>query len=147
MRRLVCVLVAMLLAVAPVLAVGTVTVATTTVLGNVDRYTITWVSSAGGAVSGNAFTPRGYLLEVKFVPATGGTQPSDQYDVTLVDGDGVDVLTQGGTSHGANLSNASASRVLFTTPVPLDGSTTLDLVVANAGNAKGGTVVILVRRS
>jgi hypothetical protein len=139
---------AMLLTGAPVLAVGTLTVTgPVTVLGNIDRYTLDWVSAADGSVSGNAFTPRGYLLEIRFVPDAGGTQPTALYDITLVDSDGMDLLTIDGVSYGANLSNTAALRVVCNPPLILDGTTTLDLVVANAGNAKGGTVTLLVRRN
>jgi hypothetical protein len=81
------------------------------------------------------------------VPDGGGTQPSDLYDVTLVDTNAIDVIA----GVGANLSNATS-----TLKVPSFGTTTLyryyhdgtqqlDLVVANAGAAKGGTVVLWVR--
>jgi hypothetical protein len=133
---------------APVRAVGTLTVAVSDLGGGVTKYTLTWTSTAGGAVSGNAFAvKRGELLQVKFVPDAGGTQPTDLYDVTLVDTDSVDVLA----GAGANLSNAAS-----TVKVPSFGTTTLyryfhsaeqnlDLVVANAGAAKGGKVYLYVR--
>jgi hypothetical protein len=126
---------------------GTVTT-TTTQGGGVTKYSIAWVCTAGGAVSGNLFdVVRGELLQVKFVPDGGGTQPSDLYDVTLVDTNAIDVIA----GVGANLSNATS-----TLKVPSFGTTTLyryyhdgtqqlDLVVANAGAAKGGTVVLWVR--
>lgn len=101
---------------------------------------LAWTSTAGGAVSANSFTPkRGRLTQVKFVPGAGGVQPTDQYDVTLVDTDGADVLQ----AEGANLSNATAKVKTFATPVELPPGA-LDLIVANAGNAKQGTVVLWV---
>jgi hypothetical protein len=142
LRGLLVVGLALLLVSAPVLAVGTATVSTTTVLGNVDRHTITWVSSAAGAVSGNAFAVRGYLVQVRFVPDSAATQPTDLYDATLVDDHGIDVLN----SAGSNLSNSTSLLVVLDPPVLLDGSHTLDLVIAAAGNAKGGVVTAWVRR-
>lgn len=131
----------------PVGAAGTLTVTTAEVGGGVTRLTLAWVSTAGGAVSANAFAvPRGEILQVKFVPDGGGTQPTDLYDVTLVDSASIDYLA----GLGANLSNATA-----TVSVPklnssfrpfVDGTATLDLVVANAGAAKGGTVILWVGR-
>lgn len=127
---------------------GTLTVTSSSVGGGVAKYTLAWVSTAGGAVSANAFAvKRGELLQVKFVPDGGGTQPTDLYDVTLVDENSIDVLA----GAGANLSNAAS-----TIKVPSfgattlyryfhDGTQTLDLVVANAGAAKGGTVHLWVR--
>lgn len=112
------------------------------------KYTIVWTSTSGGAVSGNPVSVRrGYLAKVKFIPAAGGTQPTDLYDVTVTDTDGVDVLN----GCGANLSNAAAAAF-----VPLFGDGTnksqrilledgdLTPVVANAGNAKSGTIILII---
>jgi len=148
-RRLLILALALIVAtLAPVQAAGTLTVTTLDVGGGVTRYALAWVSTAGGAVSANAFSvKRGELLQVKFVPDGGGTQPTDLYDVTLVDENSVDVLAGG----GANLSNAAATIKVpsFGTTTLYryfhDGTQTLDLVVANAGNAKGGTVYLWVR--
>lgn len=124
---------------------GTLTRTSARVAFGATKVTLAWVSTSGGAVSGNAFAaPAGELLQVKFVPDAAATQPSDQYDATLVDENGVDVLA----GAGANLSNAAGS-----IKVPSFGATTLfryfhdgaqnlDLVIANAGAAKGGTVVL-----
>jgi hypothetical protein len=128
-------------------AAGTLGVSRAQVNGNLQRVTLTWTSTAGGAVSGNPFSvPTGQLVQVKFVPGAGGTQPTDLYDVTLVDGDGVDVLA----GLGANLSQSTASIVApraSTNAAPfLIDATTLDLVVANAGSAKSGTVTLWIGR-
>lgn len=119
-------------------AIGTLTV-TTTLLSdaNVAKYSLAWVSDAAGAVSANAQTFRlGSLIQIKFIPDGGGTAPTALYDVTLVDANGLDYL--GGT--GANLSATVATQVRVSAPLFYDATGTLDLVVANAGNAKGGTV-------
>ena len=129
-------------------AVGSVTVTTTQYAGlnnaNRVRYAIAWTSSAAtGAVSGNAFsTVRGKLLMVKFMPSLAGTQPDNLYDLTLVDSDSIDLLN----GAGANLSNATGLYVTFNPPIYLDGTSTLDLVIANAGNSKTGTVYIWVEQ-
>lgn len=115
----------------------------------VKKITMDWLSNASGAVSGTATKARsGQILRVVFQPDSGGTQPTDQYDVTLLDDDGMDVLA----GVGANLSNAANSQVV---PVVTDGNNgnmapvafdgTLELQVANAGNAKGGIVIIYYR--
>ncbi len=126
---------------------GTLTVSRASLRYGVTKYTLAWTSSAGGTVSGNAFAVvAGELLQAKFVPGTSGSQPTNLYDVTLVDTDSVDVLN----GIGANLSNAAN-----TIDVPTfgaasthryfhDASQSLDLVVANAGNAKSGTVYLWV---
>jgi hypothetical protein len=112
------------------------------------RLVLAWTSSAGGAVQ-EILSPvvSGELLRVVFAPGAGAVQPSANYDVTLLDEDGFDVL--GGL--GANRSNAAKEEVV---PLTGDGVTTnqrraldgvLDLRVANAGNAKSGTVTLYVR--
>lgn len=146
MRRLIWTVAVLLLASLPLTATGTVTVTSTLDLGNVARYTLAWTSTAGGAVSGNALTLAGRLVQIKFVPNTSTTQPTDLYDVTLVDSDGLDVLTIDGVSYGANLSNATPKLVSFTAPIVLASGSTLDLTIANAGNAKTGTVILWVQR-
>lgn len=126
-------------------AAGTVTVASVNLRGNLVQYTVTWVSTAGGAVSGNAFSiAAGRLVSIRFTPDSGGTQPTDLYDVTLAETSGVADLTSG---QGANLTNAAAVLVQWDPPLYQSGARTVDVVVANAGNAKGGTVVILVQTS
>jgi hypothetical protein len=122
-------------------AIGAVARTPTNIAG-VKKYTLVWTSSAGGAVSGDPFTvDPGYLVAAKFVPASGGSQPTDLYDLTLVDTDGIDVL--GGV--GANLSNVTPKYSQMDPPRYIDGAQALDLVVANAGAAKVGTLVVWIR--
>lgn len=132
----------MLLSMRPAAAVGTVSVTATNLGARVVTYTIAWTANGSGAVSGNAFalTTGSTIQQVKFIPGSGGSQPSNLYDVTLVDGDSVDVL--GGS--GGDLSQ-TAGAMLTDLGIYVDRpSATLDLVVANAGAAKAGTVVVLV---
>ncbi len=115
------------------------------------RLVFAWTSSSGGAVSGTTTTvANGVVGRVSFVPGSGGSQPTDAYDVTLLDQDGLDVLA----GRGANLSNAAASHVCPGVPITDGTSTgvvpvmlegTLELQVANAGNAKSGTVTLYLR--
>lgn len=129
---------------APVHAVGTVVVTTTYVGFNVTQYQLAWTSNASGAVSANPLAIRGHLLGVKFVPGAGGTQPTDLYDATLVDVESLDILN----AQAANLSNVTGRYFLFDPRFFVPGGPggqTLDLVIANAGNAKTGTVYIWVQ--
>lgn len=133
-----------LVLVLPLGAVGTVVVTSAaTANGTIVRYTLDWTSNNTGAVSGNAFAVQGRVLQVKFVPDGGSTQPDNLYDVTLNDQDGADVLA----GAGANLSNTTASILKLDPPALVDGATaTLDLVVAAAGDANGGLVYVWVQR-
>lgn len=139
MRRLIfaCAVLLLVLQASPH-GVGTVVV-TTTILSDIRsvRYSLAWVSDAAGAVSANPQTFRvGQLTQIKFIPDGGGTAPTTLYDVTLVDANGIDYL--GAT--GANLSATVSTQVRVAAPLLYDGVSTLDLVVANAGISKGGTV-------
>lgn len=124
-------------------AVGTTTI---TYSGTRPRkVSLAWTCSAGGAVSGTPTVQvRGEIVRVTFIPGTAGNQPTDQYDVTLLDTSGVDVLA----GLGANLSNAAASHACpligngVTTNQRMAVNDTLELQVANAGNAKRGTVCV-----
>lgn len=116
----------------------------------VRKITLAWTSTAGGAVSGTLTNYiSGIIARVVFVPGSAGSQPSDLYDATLLDENGLDVLA----GQGANLSNATTTHILPGVPFK-DGTTTstapcwlddkLELQIANAGNAKSGTVILYV---
>lgn len=129
---------------------GTVVVTTEDLGGGYTKYSIAWLSSAGGAVTENAVAlKRGHIHQVKCIPDAGGTQPTDLYDLTFVDAitGGVDFFT----GIGANLSNANRK---IGVPQVGDGTTALQRVfveagtyyptIANAGSAKGGTIVLVM---
>lgn len=134
---------------------GSITVTTSEVAGGagVREYSIAWTSDASGAVSGNTVVlGAGTIIAVEFVPGAGGVQPTDLYDVTFTDAEGVNMFDAGdGTSIGANLSNANASH-----KVPFVGGGAVTYVrmwlhggdytpvVAAAGNAKQGTINVYV---
>lgn len=128
------------------LAAGSITVTRSD--GETIRHVrLVWTSDAAGAVSGTTVHASGEIVRVVFVPGAGGVQPTDLYDATIEDADGLDVLA----GKGANLSNANKSQIV---PLVGDGTTTaervavsgtLELKVAAAGNAKSGTVVVYLR--
>jgi hypothetical protein len=124
-------------------AVGTTTVTVASIGdGNIVKYTVAWVSDASGNVTANTAAMDvvrvGYIQQIKFVPDAAGTQPTDLYDVTLVDANAIDLLA----GAGANLSNATSTQVAVTVPVYYDHTGTLEFKVANGGNAKGGTFIM-----
>lgn len=114
------------------------------------KHTFEWLSDA----SGNATVPSelvvcGQIERVVFIPSP-SVPPTALYDVTLTDEQGLDVLS----GQGANLSASASLSVIPGTPLK-DGTTTstvptvvggiLTLNVSNAGDSKGGTVVVYVR--
>ena len=107
------------------------------------KHSITWTSDASGNAD-VALPMNGWL--VKFVTDPSATAPTDDYDITLVDENGIDALT----GLGANRDTANTEQVYplvsgAATPIFLSGSHTF--TVANAGNAKSGVAVFYVLNS
>lgn len=145
MRRTVFVL-AVLLWSWPVLAAGSTTITCAAVHDYDEKLwscSVAWTSDSSGNVSAHPFAiPKGFLASIRFTP--GSTTPSDLYDVTLIDTDGT--FSTGDLLEGAG-SNLSATLSVLKTfnPRPYeDGAHFLDVQIANAGNAKTGTVVIVL---
>lgn len=114
------------------------------------KYSIAWLSAADGSFSETLTNVQGRLERVSFIPGSGGTQPSDLYDLVITDDNGIDVLA----GQGANLSNATKSNIcpgvplkdgVTTSVVPMTVSGSLAVAITNAGNAKTGTIVLYVR--
>jgi hypothetical protein len=124
-------------------AVGSVVVTVTVQNSVVTLYTIVWTSSSGGAVSGNTLgIGNGDVFQVQTVPSTSAA-PTDLYDLQLKDSLGsVNIL---GTA-GDNLSTSTSKIIQLVPAIYLDKSATFDLVIANAGDTKSGTVYVWVRR-
>ena len=124
---------------------GTITT-TVTKSGALSKYKMDWLSDASGDVDVDAIPMiQGEIQSVHYFPDAGGTQPSDNYDLTMADSFGVDILT--GT--GANLSQTTdtyAVPALSTYFKVVIEAGSYDLVVANAGNAKGGILEVVIRQ-
>ncbi|HEY3363952.1 MAG TPA: hypothetical protein VGK74_02715 [Symbiobacteriaceae bacterium] len=119
---------------------GTVTIAEET-YSTMKKIAFAWTSTAGGIAT--ATTDGAYSGEIRrlvTVPGTAGAQPTDQYDVTVNDQDGTDVLM----GAGANRSNAATEQVLASS-LGVVANDTLALSITNAGNAKSGTVYLYLR--
>jgi len=98
--------------------------------------TAAWTSDASGDVSGTSTrTVSGRLARVVTNPDDSAA-PTDNYDVTLLDADGVDVLA----GAAADRDTANSEQILLDPPVAVHGP--LQPVVANAGNAKAGAIVL-----
>lgn len=116
--------------------------------GSFRCYTIDWLSDASGNCTADITGVQGEIMRFTVNPDDGATSPTNAYDMTLKDRDGVDILA----GLGANLSNSTAlSRV----PLTGDGTTTtqrfvtlgtLSLAITNAGAANGGILRVYVKR-
>lgn len=115
---------------------------TETVEGRMHKIKASWVSddSAGTASGTTSIKANGKVELLTTVPSGGGTAPTDNYDIALNDGDGVDVLGGG----GANRDTANTEQVLGTS-LGAVVSSVLTLAITNAGNSKQGTVYIVIK--
>jgi hypothetical protein len=117
---------------------GTVTVAETSIV-NVHKVKWTWTSTAGGAA--DLVTPGIYGARVLALVTDpdGSAAPDDNYDVTVTDSEGYDVL-QGA---GANRDTANTETAVPTAESVAFGKLTLN--VSNAGNAKSGVAILYLQ--
>lgn len=122
-------------------AVGTV-VYTEERQGSVRKVAMAWTCSAGGAVSGTPSTYQysGEIVRLVTVPGAAAAAPTDNYDVTILDDDGTDVLM----GAGVDRDTANTEQVLAAS-LGYIANDHLNLVVANAGAAKSGTVYLYIR--
>ena len=102
------------------------------------------VSASGSA---NASGVTGTVVGLHAVPETGATIPAEDYDITIIDGQGVDVLNGAGTN--LPQANTSAENYRFpadflnTGPIVIVDQE-LTLVVANGGDTQGGVIRIYI---
>ena len=103
--------------------------------GGLTRLTETWTSDGSGDATG-VFQMQGAIVRMATNP--GSTAPTDNYDITLVDPDAIDLLA----GEGANR-DTSTSEQVFPTDTPFHyGDVTF--TVANAGDTKDGVCVLYI---
>lgn len=108
-----------------------------------------WTSDASGDVSSvdSVVVPGGTASFFHSVPGAGVT---DEFDVTVkatrtLDSGNSYSVTDILSGDGANLSNSTDGEgIPLSVPFTLGHQTTLELVIANAGNAKSGTFVLTI---
>ncbi len=106
-------------------------------IGNVCRIKWTWTSAADGTVV--KATLSGYYGEViALFTDPGATAPTDNYDITVTDPDGYDVMQ----AAGANRDTANNETAVPTAKSLAFGPLTLN--VTNAGDAKLGVAVLYI---
>ncbi len=116
--------------------------------GNINTVSYTW-TAAGGVVAqtkteaATAGVPaiKGQIQRVLLIPDEGGTQPDDNYDATLLDDDGFDILDADGTDMSEDRPGDDLRQL---TPVVFDGVPRLQ--VTNAGTTNAGLVRIIYLR-
>lgn len=106
----------------------------------ISKLKFSWTSATDG--SGALASVYSYYGEVlALVTDPGATAPTDNYDLTITDADGYDVM-QGA---GANRDTANTETAVPTAKSVAFGKLTLNL--SNAGDAKQGTATLYIQGS
>lgn len=111
-------------------------------IGRIHSIFWTWLATDLGVVSSETSKAfNGEILAMVTDPDTNA--PSDNYDITIVDSDGQDVLF----GQGANRDTANTEFKLSTdsTPMGAVANSTLTLTIAAAGDSNEGTVKLWIR--
>jgi hypothetical protein len=109
--------------------------------GSVKKLKFAWTSAADGSASqATTFAYDGKIELLTTVPSGGGTAPSDNYDITLLDSDSVDVLAGAGLDRDATATEQAVSAVLGAV-----AGSKLTFTLANAGDSKQGTCYVYLR--
>ena len=121
---------------------GSAMVFTETTHTSVRKIVAAWTSdNATGAVEGTTSFPYdGQIIGLTTIPGAAGDAPDDNYDVTITDAGGHDVLL----GAGLNRDTANTEHVTVTSMAGVAGSK-LTVSVAAAGNSKKGTIIVYVR--
>jgi hypothetical protein len=122
-----------------------ITISQSTVPDYITEIIWKWTSDASGDYSETTTEfITGTVDNFIAIPGSGGDQPTDLYDVVVTDKHGSTsdvILTQ-----GANLSNSTTKRSVNTIgKFPAVNHSQLTLTVANAGNAKKGTFILILK--
>ncbi len=108
---------------------------------SIKKIKFAWTSAADGTASGTTTkTYTGEVIRLVTVPAGGADAPTDNYDITITDGDSTDVLV----GAGANRATATTQQVLASS-LGCVGYDTLTINITNAGNVKKGTAYLYIR--
>jgi hypothetical protein len=104
----------------------------------IERISVRWTSDASGNADVSITNLYGFLVKFVTDPTDG---PTDNYDFTLIDENGIDALAGTGVDRDTTTTEQVYPVALnAATPVFLCGTHTF--TIANAGNAKSGVVVI-----
>lgn len=102
-----------------------------------------WACTDGGIVTGSVTTGKytGKLERLITNPDASTDNPTDDYDVQVLDSDGADVLM----GAGADRDTTNTEQVLASS-LGCCYDTTLTLEITNAGNAKKGLVILYIQK-
>ncbi|MGE3448682.1 MAG: hypothetical protein AB7H92_14005 [Microbacteriaceae bacterium] len=107
---------------------------------SVKVHQVAWTSDASGDCNAGVVYLDGELVRIVTVPGAGGSAPTDNYDITLLDEDGIDLTAAemfGDRDTSTTEELVPSGRIVHHGPVTV--------TVANAGNAKTGVIKIYQR--
>lgn len=144
MKRTLVVALALVLAATLCWAVAGTVTTTENTHRSVKKVVFAWTSGtlaeSGTAAATTTQAYDGQVIGLTTIPGTGGDAPSLNYDVTVADADGHDVLI----GAGLNRSDTATEHVASASLAGVAGST-LTLSVSGAGDANKGTVIVFIR--
>lgn len=114
--------------------------ATETTHTSAKKVAFAWTSDGSGDATGTTSAAFDGKIEGLTTIPDGVAAPTDNYDITITDADGHDVLL----GAGANRDTANTEHVTSASLAAVAGSK-LTLTVANAGASKQGTAIVWVR--
>jgi len=103
---------------------------------------VDWTSDGSGDVVSDPIDAIGFIVEVETVPGTGSVKPSDDYDVTITDPYGYNLMDEKTID---NRDYVNAERVIAATPRWVDDYMTV--TVAHAGASTQGKIIIWIDRT
>lgn len=106
------------------------------------RVEFAWTSHTDGVVTGVATDKQytGKVIALITDPAAAGAAPTDDYDITVTDADGYDVLA----GAGANRDTANTETVLSAS-LGVVFRSTLTFAASGAGSSKQGVAVLFIQ--
>lgn len=121
---------------------GSATVFRETTHGSVKEIKCEWTSDDGtGAVSGTSVQSyNGKILGLATVPGLSGDQPDDNYNVSAIDKNDLDVLMGGGATR-----DETNTEYVLSTSLGAVVNSQLTVTIDTAGNSKTGVVYIYIR--
>lgn len=108
----------------------------------VNKITLSWTSAANGSATVVSDKVRGTILRITTNP--GSAAPTDNYDATLTDEEGVDVA-MGLLANRDTANSESVYPVDTVSGLPIAVCDALTLAITNAGDSKTGSVVVYFR--
>jgi hypothetical protein len=118
-------------------------------------WTLDWTSDANGNVVANIEQMTGTIMRAVTNPEDGATSPTANYDITLSDSDGIDLLTGLAANRSATdnenicplftqtIADSASTNVLQSVPVVAGD---VDLAITNAGAARGGILKVYLMK-